>query len=92
MRAPLKLPTKWVRKGRTADELEELENCGVDIDSGDEYYESGFIYVFPDHIVAFNKSGKGFTTLRLSDGEVYRIDIPFKEWLMLIDDLVDGRI
>lgn len=84
MKRPLKLPVKWVVEGKSAEELEELERIGVDTDDP-EYSQPGFLYVFPEHITAYNESKKERqTTIRLTDGDAYRIIMPFKEFHELI--------
>lgn len=80
----LKLPTRWVTEGHDSEELAELEKMGVNTDN-EEYSELGNIYVFSNHITAFNKGQDGQTTIRLTDGNVYKILMPFKEFYQLIN-------
>ena len=84
----LKLPVQWMREDRTTEEIEELENMGVDVDT-DEYYRPGSLYVNPIHITAFNSSSKqGRTNIRCTDGRVYEIFIPITEFKQMMQEVI----
>jgi hypothetical protein len=83
MKKPIRLPVKWVAEDKSTEELEELEKIGVDTDDP-EYSTPGYLYVFPEHITAYNKASKDRTTIRLTDGNAYMIIVSFKEFHELI--------
>lgn len=77
----VRLPVRFTKPEYSEEMANDMAEMGSDID---EVSEIGDLFVNPDGITSFNVID-GFITLRLNNGETWKVELSYREFKDILD-------